>query len=220
MKHQIKDLSWMLNLAFGPALRKPKWPPKACHPRLPRAFLMTDTRRLPNPLKIIKFLPHDVTIIFRHYGHSRRKAIAHQLVAQAHRRNIAVLISGDFQLARRTLADGVHLPSHMLANKGVRLIRNAPPYWLITAAVHNHRELKQASNLGVNAALLSPVFNTLTHSNRRSLGLIGLQRLTSVSLIPTFALGGIKFSTAIRLKNSGTVGFGGIGEFQNLMKII
>ena len=213
MTNTLTDFAHALNLAFGPYQRKPQWPPSRGYPTLPRAFVMTDTERLSDPISIINYLPQDIAVIFRHYNHARRQRIAHQLVNLAHSRGLKVLISGDLKLARQTSADGVHLPSHLLGTRHARLLTNTPPYWMITAAIHSRWDLWRATKLNIDAILVSPVYETTTQVQRQALGPIGLRRLTCASLIPVFALGGLNLSALPRLKNTGAVGFAGIGEF-------
>ena len=189
------------------------WPPRKNCPELPRAFVMTDTERLSDPVSIINNLPKNVIVIFRHYNHTRRQSMACRVVESAHRRGLKVLIAGDLDLARKANADGIHFPSYMLGTWQAKQFANVPPYWLITAAIHNHRELKQASALNIDAVLLSPVYTTNTSVQRRALGLIGLRRLTDLSPVPLFALGGLNLSALPRLKNTGVAGFAGIREF-------
>ena len=213
----ITDLIQTLNLTFGPVGRSPKWPPRSKKTPLPQAFVMSDENRLPYPLLILQKLPNNIAIVFRHYHHQNRNPLAHQLVEAAHRRGLKVLISGNLHLAKKIHADGIHLPSHMLKKRQARRIINRYPNWLITAAVHTHKELKQAEELGVDALLISPIFTTKTRVQRKSLGPMGLRRFKRTNLIPIFALGGIGLTNLHRLKNTGAIGFAGISAFRGLV---
>ena len=178
---------------------------------------MSDENRLPDPLVILQKLPNNIAIVFRHYHYQNRYPLAHQLVETAHRRGLKVLISGNSHLAQKVHADGIHLPSYMLKTGQARRIINRYPYWLITAAVHTPRELRQAEELGVDALLISPIFTTTTRVQRNSLGPMGLRRFNRTNLIPTFALGGIGLANLHRLKNTGAIGFAGISAFTGLV---
>ena len=213
MSNNLTDLSRTLNFTFGPKFHCPRWQPKEKNFRLPRAFLMTDEKRLPDPTLILEALSPDIAIIFRHYNHDHRRSLAHNLVDRAHRRGIQVLIAGDFQLAQIVCADGVHIPSYMLGVQRIRKTIHSRPSWLFTAAVHNAKELYYATKLGVHAALASPVYKTTTRIQRNYLGPLGLLRQTRTTNIPIFGLGGLTRFSIPTLKHTGVSGFAGISEF-------
>ncbi len=217
MKDNLTDFARTLNLTFGPGQREPRWPSCRGYRRLPRAFVMTDTQRLSEPLSLINLLPRDIAIIFRHYNYRHRQSLASKLVTLAHRRGVKVLIAGDLHLARKIHADGVHLPSYLLRTWQGRQLKNVPPHWLITAAIHTRQELRWATKLSADAMLVSPIYKTNTQIQRQALGLTGLRRFALDSPIPVFALGGIKLSLLPRLKNTGAAGFAGIKEFLTLI---
>ena len=213
MNSNLTELSRTLNFTFGQKIRGPRWQPQKQKFRLPRAFVMTDETRLPDPNSILETLSPDIAIIFRHYNHDHRRSLAHSLVNRAHRCGIQVLIAGDFRLAQIVHADGVHIPSYMLGVQRVQKTIHSRPNWLFTAAVHNAKELYYAKKLGVHGALASPVYKTTTRIQRTNLGPIGLLRLTRTTKIPIFALGGLTRFSIPTLKNTGVSGFAGIGEF-------
>ena len=213
MSNSLTELSRVLNFTFGSKFRSSSWRRQEKGFRLPRAFVMTDEKRLPDPITILDRLSPDIAIIFRHYNHDHRRILAHKLVDHAHRRGVQVLIAGDFRLAQIARADGVHIPSYMLGTQRIQRTIHARPNWLFTAAVHNAKELYYATKLDIHAALASPVYKTTTRIQRNSLGPIGLLRLTHSTKIPIFALGGLTRFSIPTLKNTGVAGFAGIGEF-------
>ena len=213
MSNNLTELSRSLNFTFGPKFQSPRWHPPKKRARLPRAFVMTDEQRLPDPTVILDNLSPDIAIIFRHYNHANRSGLAHNLIDRAHRCGVQVLIARDFRLASIARADGVHIPSYMLGTQRIQKKIHARPNWLFTAAIHNAKELSYARKLDVHAALASPVYETTTHINRDYLGPIGLLRLTHTTKIPIFALGGLTRFSIPTLKNTGVAGFAGIGEF-------
>ena len=87
------------------------------------------------------------------------------------------------------------------------------PDWLITAAVHDQRELARATGAQVDAVMVSPVFSTTTRVQRQALGVMGLRRMTASATMPVFALGGLNATVLPRLRLCGTAGFAGVGEF-------
>ena len=213
MHNNLTELSRSLNFTFGPKFQTPRWQSQRKKSWLPRAFVMTDEKRLPDPTLIVDKLSPDIAIIFRHYHHANRNNLAQNLVDRAHRCGVHVLIARDFGLAKIARADGVHIPSYMLSAQRVRRRIYSHPNWLFTAAVHNAKELSYAKKLDVHAALASPVYETTTHIRSKNLGPIGLLHLTRQTKIPIFALGGLTRFSIPKLKNTGVVGFAGIGEF-------
>ena len=213
MPDTLPDLIRTLNLTFGPRGPEPRWPALGGIRRLPRAFVMSDQERMPDPVTILDALPRSVSMIFRHYKDPNRAARAQEVVSRAHRLGIQVLVAGDPRLARRVGADGVHLPGHLLRRRMVFNLAASRPDWLITAAVHDLHELTGAATARVDAVMVSPIFPTSTRVQRRALGVIGLRRLTAAAPMPVFALGGVKTTVLPRLRPSGAVGFAGIGEF-------
>ena len=213
MPDTLTDLVRTLNLTFGPSGPEPRWPPPGGIRRLPRAFVMSDRERMPDPVAMLDTLPYDVAMIFRHYKDPYRVARAQEVVSRAHQMGIQVLVAGDPRLARRVGADGVHLPGHLLRRRVLTGLAAIRPDWLITAAVHDQRELIRATGAHVDAVMVSPVFSTTTRVQRQALGVIGLRRMTASARMPVFALGGLNTSILPRLRPCGAVGFAGVGEF-------
>ena len=213
MPAKITDLIRTLNLTFGPFNLEPRWPSQSSVRRLPRAIVMTDNKRMPDPAAVLDALPRGVAMVFRHYGDPNRDIQAQKVVKRAHRLGIQVLVAGDAQLARHVGADGVHLPGHLLHRRVLFRIAAMRPSWLITAAVHDQSELTRATSAGVDAVMVSPVLPTTTHAQRRVLGVVGLTRLATAARMPVFALGGLNTTVLPRLKPCGVIGFAGIGQF-------
>lgn len=213
MPAKLTDLIRTLNLTFGPFNLEPRWPSQSSVRRLPRAIVMTDNKRMPDPAAVLDALPPGIAMVFRHYGDPNRDIQAQKVVDRAHRLGIQVLVAGDAQLARRVGADGVHLPSHLLHRRVISFLAARRTGWLVTAAVHNQRELTWATNAQVDAVMASPVFATTTRVQRRTLGVIGIRRITNIAPMPVFALGGLSATLLPRLRTCGTIGFAGVEEF-------
>jgi len=213
MSTKLADLARTLNLTFGPLPRQPRWPGRDRNIDPPRAFVMTDTVRLADPEALLEALPSDVAMIFRHYDHPRRHALALRLVSQARRRGVRVLIAGDAELALRTDAHGVHLPGYLLGRMTAARLTSRRANWLVTAAVHNRRELANAQAQGLDAVLVSPVFATSTHVGQRPLGLAGIRDFVRASSLPVFALGGVEGTNLRRLRSVKLAGCAGIDLF-------
>ena len=184
---------------------------KACTD-LPRLLLVTDEKRLPDPLPALVRPPAECAsifrhyaIIFRHYDCANRRELARNVAKKAQN---PVIIAGDWRLAAECGAFGLHLPEGML-----RSGRLAPALgWarrrgrVVTAACHSRQALAFARKLGLNAALLSPVFPTASHPGAVTLGALRFRQYCRNAGIPVYALGGITARTARHLRKSGAAG--------------
>ncbi|MDA8232051.1 MAG: thiamine phosphate synthase [Magnetospirillum sp.] len=188
--------------------------------RLPRRLLVTDAGRRPDPLPAAAALPAGSGIVFRHYGAPGRAALAARLATLAKARRLVLLVAGDWRLADRVGAAGVHLPEGMLFSG-----RLAPLLgWArrkgraVTAACHGPAALARARRLGVCAALLAPVFATASHPGAPAIGPVRFAAWTRRAGLPVIALGGVTPRTARRLNGSGAAGIAGVGAERALLR--
>jgi len=175
---------------------------------LPMAFFLTDDNRVPDPVGVVSTLPKSVAVIFRHYGHPKRAALCADMRRECFKRGIPFLVAGNLDLAADVQADGVHLPAWY-----VRRVRKRPGYSLVTAAVHDQRELRAADAIGTDAVLISPVFSTASHGGAAPLGIHRFARLAKSATVPVFAMGGVGWSDVRRVHGAGAAGIAGIGLF-------
>ena len=180
---------------------------------LPDFILMTDEKRLADPLPVVRSLPENSAVILRHYDFPGRKDLAVRLVALGRRRGIRILIAGDARLAKKVGADGLHIPEYLAARGPGRWRAWRRPDWLVTAAAHSPAALFRAARSGADAALLAPVFQTASHPDSRALGCLMFAAWCQESPLPVYALGGVSKTSQRRLKGSGAVGLAGIGVF-------
>jgi len=166
-------------------------------PRLPAAFFMTDEVRCPDPAAVIRGLPENCGVIFRDYQHPDREMMALRLANLCRKRKIPFLVAGDPGLARKVDADGLHLPEWALNRHPGTL--GVSEQQILTASAHGPRALRRAWELGANAVLIAPVFQTKSHTGRAGLGIHRLQRLAAISQLPFYVLGGISSGTIKRL---------------------
>lgn len=181
--------------------------------RLPSLILVTDSERLPDPVAAALRLPPGSAVILRHRGSKRRRQIAVALSRVCRARRVLLLVADDPALAHDVRADGLHLSERRLAGpvfrgSGWHHRRRA---WIVTAAAHSGRALVLAARRGLDAALLSPVFQTASHPDARPLGPRRFASLSLRSPIPVYALGGVTEVTARRLFGSGAVGIAALG---------
>ncbi len=169
---------------------------------LPPLILVTDESRLPDPSAAVARLPVGAAILLRHYHDPDRAGLARRLKAIARRRRLVLLVGGDWRLAARVGADGVHLPEFLL-----RSGRLAPllgwarrRHRLATGACHGRHALGLAAKMGLDAALLSPVFTTASHPGAAGLGAFHFATWARRAGLPVHALGGVTEITARQIR--------------------
>ncbi len=177
---------------------------------LPALILMTDEKRLAQPLKAAAALPKGAAVVLRHTDPKTRESLAIQLRAIARARGILLLIAGDASLAARVRADGVHLSE--IRAREARSLKTHRPDWLITAAAHSFRGVRVAAEAGADAAILAPVFPTESHRGRAGLGAARARLMAAQTTIPVYALGGIDGRNVAQLH-----GFAGIAAIGALV---
>ncbi len=180
---------------------------------LPSLWFMTDEARLPDPTAVIARLSPGTAVIFRHYRDKHRAQLALRLAALCRRRRLIFLVAGDWRLAARVGAAGLHLPEYMArrgATAGARLWRRNRGR-LLTAAARSKLQLHRARQLKVSAVLVSPVFPTPSHPERRPLGVTRCAGMARETCLPMIALGGVTAGTVRRLRETGCAAVAGIG---------
>jgi len=176
--------------------------------RLPALILMTDERRLPDPVAAADALPKGSAVILRHTDPQARAELAHSLTDVATRRGLLLLIAGDPELAMRVAAAGLHLPEARLEEAAhFKALR---PGWLITAAAHSGRALARAATFRADAGLLAPAFPTLSHKERAALGVTRFRLIAGSAPLPVYALGGVNARTIASLAGSRLAGIAAI----------
>lgn len=198
-------------MTLAEAARRLKFPRSRC----PRLLLVTDPLRLPDPVAAAERLPRGAAILLRHYDDPRRFALASALAAVARRRHLALLVAGDWRLAARVGAAGLHLPEYQ-ARRGVlagALGWQGQRQRLLTVACHSPAALRRAARLGADAALLSPVFATASHPDAATIGAIRFAAWSRRAGLAVVALGGITARSARRLPDAaGLAAIGGLTQ--------
>ncbi|WP_262692437.1 thiamine phosphate synthase [Kordiimonas aestuarii] len=173
-----------------------------------RLIFCTDLARVCDPVAVAEKLPPGSIIICRDYDHADRETYARKLCAATRENRQFLLVAGDVALARKVGADGVHLPEYMLSRRQV-----LSGFRLITAACHNRAALRRAERLGVDFALVAPVFSTRSHVGAPALGLHRFARLTFRTPVRVAALGGVNVATAKKLRPLKLAALAGIDGF-------
>lgn len=167
---------------------------------LPGLLAFTDPQRTPDVEALAAGLRPGEALVYRAFGAPEAEAVAHRLKRLAARRGALLLIGADIALARRTRADGVHLPER-LAHLAPAL-RRRHPLWIVTVAAHSPR----AARVAADAAVVSAIFPSRSPSAGPPLGVLRLARLVRRTRTPVFALGGVNDKTARRLLPAGVIG--------------
>lgn len=182
---------------------------------LPHPILVTDAKRLADPLPAMARLPRGAAVILRHYewSPSDRLALLRRMIPPARRRRIQLLLAHPLPGRDPWRPDGVHLPEHVgrhgcLAR--ILLWRRARPDRLLSMACHGARALGRAEQLGLDLVLLSPILPTASHPGAVTLGPLRAALLARRSDRPVAALGGLSGRTARRLPPGAFIATAGI----------
>jgi thiamine-phosphate pyrophosphorylase len=181
---------------------------------LPPLLFFTDPARTPEPWRTAAALPAGAGVVYRHFGAEDAGATAERLRQVTAEAGVRLLIGQDGPLAQAIGADGLHLPERDLARAGQW--RTERPDWLITAAIHATEGLTDPARLGLDllgldALVLSPVFAAGGASAAKpALGLEAFSAAVRDSLLPVYALGGIKPDNVEHLAGSGACGIAGV----------
>lgn len=186
---------------------------------IPPIVLMTDEKRLSDPIPAIIGLPSQSMVIFRHYGLARadRTKLAYRVRRTCRQYGHLCMIANDLALALRLDADGIHLPEYRIG-KTPHIYRQIPHDMLVTSSCHSMQTLRKLALLAPDqrpdGVLISPIFATQSHPDQPGMAFSAfLQRTAlcrSLGLI-TIALGGIKPDNVAMLRGSGVASLAGIG---------
>ena len=181
------------------------------HGALPSLICIAERGPGRNVMALVEALPRGACVIIRDYKAADRRDLAREIVRIAKHQGLRVLVAGDWKLAREVRAHGVHLPEKLIGETGRvrRLWRDS----FVTAAVHSGPALRRAERAGTDAALLSPVFPTLTHPGASALGVLRAAHLATHARLPVFALGGVTIESVRRLKGANFAGIAAISAF-------
>jgi len=177
-------------------------------PHLPPLFLVTDDVRLPDPLKAAGLLPEGSGILLRHRDSAARARLGEALMGLAQQRGLLLVVAEDAALALRLEADGVHFPEAKLSEAS--LCRRRHPLLGITVAAHSERALVAAARAQADAAFLAPVFPTLSHPGKSTIGPTRLRLIAARAPLPVYALGGISAENVAQLSGMRLAGVAAI----------
>ena len=143
------------------------------------AFLTSAKAALDDGLRLIQLREKD-------WPAERQRTFTEALVALAHPHGAKVLLNGDGQRAHAWGCDGVHWTSATLVAAEAR-----PDGVLCAASCHTRAEIEKAAALGLDFAVLGPVFPTPSHPHAHALGWQGFAAIATGTPLPIYALGGL-----------------------------
>jgi len=176
---------------------------------LPPLLFLTDPERTPRPWEQAERLPPGAAVVLRWFGRDDRLEVGRRLAEACRQRGLGLLVGADGGLAEGLGADGLHLPQRDL--EAAARWRRRHPAWLLTGAAHSPQALDTAAAVGLDAALVSPVFASASPSAGKPLGVETFRAWVANAGVAVYALGGVSELTAPRLVGSGASGLAAVG---------
>lgn len=173
---------------------------------LPRLWLFTDERRLPDPIGAVRRLPRGrAGVVFRHDGASGRAVLGRAIGRICRDRRLTLVVAGDARLAR-ALRAGVHL-------RGGTRATSHRPQGVITSSAHSLADVWRAVRAGADLVFLSPAFPTASHPGAPGLGPVQWGKLSrrAPAGARLAALGGVTGANVRRLPARACYAVGAIG---------
>jgi 8-oxo-dGTP diphosphatase len=168
-------------------------------PLAPPAFLSRLARALDAGVGLVQLRAHG--LVDADYAR-----LAEAVFALCESRGARLLLNRHPSGVRGLAAHGLHLASHHLL-----ALRERPSDWaLVGASCHGLEELAQATALGLDYALLSPVMPTASHPGVPCLGWEGFAALVELAQLPVYALGGLGTGDLARAIDHGGQGVAAI----------
>ena len=172
---------------------------------IPCVWMMTDPRLGDNLAKAVQRMPLRSGVIFRHYDlpPDERKALFAKVARVCRRRGHLMLLAGIEGDARHWHAGGTHGHGRRRGNN------------LLSAPVHNLREIMQARRNRADIMLISPIFATRSHPGQRPLGPLQFARLAAqCGTAKRIALGGMTRQRAAMFRRTQIDGWAAIDAFR------
>ena len=168
----------------------------------PYIWFLTDNKKTKYPLKVLKKLPKKTGVIIRDY--TNKKIVNKEINQWRSRKLLTILKAGKY--SKTLYTDGIHYPQWLQSSI---MKRDA----IKSISVHSGKDIRKSINIRANLVFISPVFETTSHKNEKSLGIIRLGLLVKLFKIPAIALGGINNDNISRLKSLPISGCAGIDAF-------
>ncbi|MFZ2967861.1 MAG: thiamine phosphate synthase [Sulfuricurvum sp.] len=166
-----------------------------------------DTLNVSLPWVLSKVVPDFA--LFRDKTTAIYPLLAHRFIRICRQYGVQkIILHGDYSLAHRLGADGVHLMSTQC--DAIAAAKALGLYVIIST--HTHQEGQNAYHLGADAITYSPIFPSPNKGTPK--GLEDLKEIVAKIELPIFALGGITTQAQITaVKECGAYGFASIRYF-------
>lgn len=166
---------------------------------LPPLFFITEKDRQKDTLAIISMLPVGAAVILRDYNIKERESLGREIKKICLKRKLKFLVAGDFHLAKKLKADGMHFSERNF--RQAEIIKRRNPKFLITTSVHKKISIKKYNKNIADGILLTPLFKTASHPDRKPFGAIKFNLIAKESKLPVIALAGINHSNISIIRN-------------------
>lgn len=182
---------------------------------LPPLYLITDARRFGLAEFLVKLecaLVAGARLVQLREPHLLRAeylAYARDMASLCHQYGAKLLLNAEPDWVAGCGADGVHLNSRRLMACGQRPLSSDD--W-VAASCHDAAELKQATIINADFAVLSPVAKTASHPEAEPLGWEIFQALCANVNIPVFALGGMRAQDIDKARAASAQGLAMVSE--------
>jgi len=185
------------------------FPPRTARGKiLPSLLFFTDPARIAHPEAVAERLPRGAGIVFRAFGANDAVERGRRLRAIADARGLLLLVGAHPGLAEGIGADGLHMPERLAGE--IPRLRAEHGRYLITVAAHDAAAVQAAERAGADAVVISPVFPSNSPSAGQPLGVEGLKALVAATVLPVYALGGVRARTVTQLIGSGIAGIAAV----------
>ncbi|MEO0465392.1 MAG: thiamine phosphate synthase [Pseudomonadota bacterium] len=159
---------------------------------LPPVLVFTDPERSPPPKDIALQMPRRWGLVYRHFGDPECEHAALELAKLSRVRDFQLLIGADPVLANRVGAHGVHWPERML----MQARRWVGAFSINTLSAHTLQSVCGPQPIGIDARILSTVFNSNSPSASAPLGAQRFRNAALRAAVPVYGLGGLNAKTA------------------------
>ncbi len=176
---------------------------------LPPLYLISDVARLGQPrfLNLIeRALKAGARLVqLREPGmpEAAYRKLARETAPLCHRHGAKLLLNADPAWVEDCGADGVHLNSRRLMALRARPLGNG---FFVGASCHNAGELAQATCINADFAVLGPVARTASHPDGIPLGWDNFRMLCAQTMLPVYALGGMRAEDLPAARRAGAHG--------------
>jgi len=178
--------------------------------KLPEIFIFTDDYRLSDPVTLAKLIPKDWGIVIRNYQNQNRIQLIKDTAKICKKRRIFFMVSGDWRLAVKIRANGIHMPIKLLKKETISTVIKICDNLILSIPAHNSTELRFARLIGADAFFLSPIKTSTSHPQVKPIGILPFSSLARNQDRNIYALGGINLRDKKRLQNLGAKGIAGI----------